>query len=213
MLGSSIWQFGRSLYPVTWSLPFPISNPVLVPPEYAYRNVVIGTICNTQCSPNAIPIGQAFCGSFRTFQYCISFWLFFRKYYSLTWKVLQDIPWLGKSYKLFRHFFFFVGYHEILFELIFWNRIGAAENLGAHPENRSNLILDSILSRIISTYFIDIYTQIFYKPIPVSQIWHSPHLPPSLLIGYLVIPPQYGDSPRLRCNIWEALEGYLIPKL
>ena len=73
MLGSSIRQFGRSLYPVTWSLPSPISNPVLVPPEYAYRNVVIGTICNTQCSPNAIPIGQAFCGSFRTFQYCISF--------------------------------------------------------------------------------------------------------------------------------------------
>ena len=71
MLGSSIRQFGRSLYPVTWSLPFPISNPVLVPPEYAYRNVVIETICNTQCSPNAIPIGQAFCGSFRTFQYCI----------------------------------------------------------------------------------------------------------------------------------------------
>ena len=106
MLGSSIRQFGRSLYPVTWSLPFPISNPVLVPPEYAYRNVVIGTICNTQCSPNAIPIGQAFCGSFRTFQYCISFWLFFRKYYSLTWKVLQDILWLGKSYKLFRQFFF-----------------------------------------------------------------------------------------------------------
>ena len=126
--------------------------------------------------------------------------------------------WPGKSCKIFLDlesptsysaifFFFFVGYHEILFELIFWNRIGAAENLGAHPENRSNLILDSILSRIISTYFIDIYTQIFYKPIPVSQIWHSPHLPPSLLIGYLVIPPQCGDSPRLRCNIWGALAG------
>ena len=211
MLGSSIRQFGRSLYPVTWSLPFPISNPVLVPPEYAYRNVVIGTICNTQCSPNAIPIGQAFCGSFRTFQYCI-----FDCFSEST------TLWPGKSYKIFFDLesptsysanFFFVGYHEILFELIFWNWIGAAENLGAHPENRSNLILDSILSRIISTYFIDIYTQIFYKPIPISQIWHSPHLPPSLLIGYLVIPPQCGDSPRLRCNIWEALEGYLIPKL